>query len=114
MIFFTFYQVSNLFPASVLFKKTTPSQINLIKKCKKSFFISDQIQKCRKCPALLLYDYILITYQYILYIDYLSIYMIIIYYMLIIYYYLYILRILIFSIIFKIIIFVLLVLSGHY
>ena len=33
--------------------KPTPSQINLIRNAKKSFFIIEKIQKYRKCPALL-------------------------------------------------------------
>ena len=38
--------------APVLFKKPTPSQINLIKNCKKSFFIIEKMKKYRKCPVL--------------------------------------------------------------
>ena len=36
----------------VLFKKSNPSQIILIKSAKKSFFIIEKIEKYRKCRAL--------------------------------------------------------------
>ena len=59
-VFFNFFNNKKLFfcifdkvSAPVLFKKPTPSQISLIKKCKKSFFFSEKIYKFRKCPALL-------------------------------------------------------------
>ena len=53
--FCIFYQVNNLsfISAPVLFKKLTPSQVNLIKMQKmQSFFIIEKIQKHLKCPAL--------------------------------------------------------------
>ena len=43
--------------APVLFKKPTPSQINLIKMHKKSFLIIEKIKKYRKCPPLYKYKY---------------------------------------------------------
>ena len=51
VIFLHFYQVYKPISAPVLFKKPTPSQINLIKNAK-SFFVIIKFQKYRKCPAL--------------------------------------------------------------
>ena len=52
MIFFIFYHVKSLFLHLSFLKKPTPSQINLIKDAKKSFFIYEKIQKYHKRPAL--------------------------------------------------------------
>ena len=43
----------NFFFAPVLFKKPTPSQINLIESAKDIIFHFEKVQKYRKCPALL-------------------------------------------------------------
>ena len=50
--FCTFYQVNNLFLHQSYLKSPIPSQINLTKKCKKSFLISEKIKKYRNCSAL--------------------------------------------------------------
>ena len=58
MIICIFYHVNNLFlPQSALFKKHTPSQINLIKNAKNRFLLLPKIKAYRKCPALLILSF---------------------------------------------------------
>ena len=50
--FFAFFIKLITYSKPVLFKKPTPSQINLIKNAKKKKFFIEKIKKYRKCPAL--------------------------------------------------------------
>ena len=52
MILLHFIQISNLFLHQSYLKSPLSVKSQLDKKCKKSFFIIEEIQKYRKCPAL--------------------------------------------------------------